>query len=217
MNKQLLLRLYLGYKAVALLIGALAVGYLMLLVFPGALFAHTVTIGKFEVNSREILDPAAETVFERAEDKLRSSPIYDETIARQIYLTGSHGLYNFLSHKAYNSFGNSVPLVNNVFINRADIADDLVFIRREHGYSRSLSGVVAHETAHLLIRKRYGTVRSMLIPRWKNEGYCEYVAGESTIPLDEGMRRWRENPTDDRGYRFTNIMQWSNTFSKTKA
>jgi len=43
----------------------------------------------------------------------------------------------------------------------------------------------------------------MLMPTWKNEGYCEYIAGESTIPLEEGMRRWRENPADDKTYRFT--------------
>lgn len=62
--------------------------------------------------------------------------------------------------------------------------------------------MIAHETAHLLIRKRYGTLTSMGMPTWKVEGYCEYIARDSTIPLDEGIRRWRENPTDDTGYRY---------------
>lgn len=43
----------------------------------------------------------------------------------------------------------------------------------------------------------------MLIPTWKSEGYCEYVAGESTVPLEEGVRLWRESPSDDTGYRYT--------------
>ena len=111
-------------------------------------------------------------------------------------------MYNLLSHKAYNSFANSVPFVNNVFINKTDIAADRVFIRRSYNDSRSLSGVLAHEVAHLFIRKRYGTVTSMLMPTWKNEGYCEYIAGDTTIPFEEGLRLWRENPADDTRYRY---------------
>jgi hypothetical protein len=62
--------------------------------------------------------------------------------------------------------------------------------------------VIAHETVHLFIRKRYGTFAATLMPTWKVEGYCEYVAGDSTITLDEGIRRWRENPNDDTRYRY---------------
>lgn len=96
-----------------------------------------------------------------------------------------------------------MPFINNVFINKTDLADDRVFVNREKNNSRSLSGVIAQEITHHFIRQRYGTLASMLQPSWKNEGYCEYVAGDSTIPLDEGMRLWRENPSDDTGYRFT--------------
>src|SRR6185503_15919560 len=93
--------------------------------------------------------------------------------------------------------------INNVFINKTDVPDDLVYMNRAKHNQRSLSGVVAHEVTHLFIRQRYGTLRSMLMPTWKNEGYCEYVAGESTISLDEGLRLWSENPADDIGYRYT--------------
>jgi hypothetical protein len=171
--------------------------------FPGAIFAHTSTYGRFEVHSREELGSEIEDVLATAESELRTSPIYDETVARRIYLTGSHAMYNFLSHKAYNSFANSVPFIDNIFINQADVGADRVFIRREYSNSRSLSGIIAHETIHLFIRKRYGTIRAITMPAWKVEGYCEYIAGDSTIPLEEGMRRWRENPTNDTGYRYT--------------
>jgi len=62
--------------------------------------------------------------------------------------------------------------------------------------------VIAHEITHLFIQKRFGTTNAVLTPTWKNEGYCEYVAGDSTITLEEGIRRWRENPSDDTGYRY---------------
>ncbi len=183
-------------------IGAVAIAYLLLLYFPQPLFAYSTKYEAFDVHSRESLD-GVEAVLDRAEARLKTSPLYDADTRRPIYLTNGFGMYALLSHKAYNSFGNSVPFITNVFINKSDIASDRVFMNRAKNNSRSLSGVIAHEMTHIFIRKRYGTLKSFLIPAWKNEGYCEYIAGESTIPLDEGMRLWRENPSDDTGYRYT--------------
>ena len=175
----------------------------MLLYFPQPLFAYSTKYETFDVYSREPIDSEIEKVLDRAETRLKTSPLYDAEVRRPIYLTNGFGMYALLSHKAYNSFGNSVPFITNVFINKTDIASDRVFMNRAKNNSRSLSGVIAHEITHIFIRQRYGTVTSMLQPAWKNEGYCEYIAGESTIPLDEGLRLWRENPSDDTGYRFT--------------
>ena len=111
-------------------------------------------------------------------------------------------MYALLSHKAYRSFANSVPYIDNIIINKTDISADRVILNREFSNTRSLSGVIAHETAHLFIRKRYGTISASLMPTWKNEGYCEYIAGDTTITLEEGIRRWRESPKDDTNYRF---------------
>lgn len=191
------------YKISTTVMSVVAVAYLLLITFPQALFAYSADHGKFRVYSREPMGPEIERILDAAEARLRTSPIYDGDDRRDLYLTGGFGMYAFLSHKAYGSFANSVPFVDNVFISKTDLAADRVFIRRSYSNSRSLSGVIAHETAHLFIRKRYGTVSSIFLPTWKVEGYCEYVAGDSTIPLDEGIRRWRESPADDAGYRYT--------------
>ena len=191
------------YKVSTTVMSVVAVAYLLLITFPQALFGYSADHGKFRVYSREPMAPEIQKVLDAAEERLRTSPIYDHEDRRDIYLTGGFGMYAFLSHKAYDAFANSVPFVDNVFINKADVAADRVFIRRSYSNSRSLSGVIAHETAHLFIRKRYGTVSSIFLPTWKVEGYCEYVAGDSTIPLDEGVRRWRESPADDTGFRYT--------------
>lgn len=196
-------KLRLIYRIVSTTIAVLGIGYLILLAYPQALFANSVEHGAFKIYSREPIDPEIDRVLDVAEAKLKSSPIYDADLKRDVYLTNSHGLYAFFSPKAYNSFASSLPFVNHIIVNRTDVPADLVYIRREYSNSRSLSGVMAHETTHLLIRKRYGTLSATLMPTWKNEGYCEYVAGESTIPLGEGVRRWRENPQDDSNYRYT--------------
>jgi hypothetical protein len=111
-------------------------------------------------------------------------------------------VYAFLSHKAFRSFANSLPFINNIFINKSVVADDLVFLNRREHNKRSLSGVIAHEVTHLFIRKKVGTLRASLMPTWKNEGYCEYIAGDSTITLEEGVKLWKENPNDDSKYKY---------------
>ena len=195
-------RLFIAYKLVSIAVSFLAGAYILLLYFPQPLFAYSTKYESFQVYSRAPITPDLTTVLDRAEDRLKRSPLYDTSFTRNIYLTDSYGIYALLSHKAYKSFANSVPFIDNVMINRSDLAADRVFVNRAESNSRSLSGVIAHEVAHLFIRKRYGTVQASLMPTWKNEGYCEFIAGDSTITLEEGIRRWRENPTDDTRYRY---------------
>jgi hypothetical protein len=183
------------------LMGVLA-AYFLTICFPQYLFAHEVSYQKFQVYSRQPFDERIYKVLDDAEARLSKSSIYDREINRRVFLTNSHGMYLFLSNKAFRSFANSVPFINNILINKSDVADDLVFLNRPVHNKRSLSGVIAHEVAHLFIRKKVGTVRSSLMPTWKNEGYCEYIAGDSTITYQEGVKLWKANPTDDLNYRY---------------
>jgi len=190
------------YKFSTVAVTMLSVMYLLLLMFPQVLFAHSTTRGNFTIYSREPLGKEIDRVIEGAERRLRVSTLYDESVGRRVYLSGGFGMYAVLSHKAYRSFANSVPFINNMILNKADVAGDLVYVDRGRNNSRSLSGVIAHETAHLFIRERYGTINASLMPTWKNEGYCEYIAGDTTIPFEEGVRLWKEDPSDDSKYRF---------------
>ena len=190
------------YKVLRYFVTAVFVAYLLTICFPQYLFAHEVTYQNFKVYSREPVDKRIYKVLDDAEARLSKSTIYDRAISRRVFLTNSHGLYAFLSNKAFRSFANSVPLINNILINKSEVADDLVFLNRPKHNKRSLSGVIAHEVAHLFIRKKVGVVRASLMPTWKNEGYCEYVAGDSTITYEEGVKLWKENPNDDSKYRY---------------
>src|SRR4030095_1481368 len=195
-------RLLLAYKVTSITVSIIAVAYLLLLNFPQPLFAYSTRYESFQVYSRQPIGAELNTVLESAETRLRRSPLYDMSAIRHIYLTDGFGIYALLSHKAYKSFANSVPYIDNVIVNKSDVIADRVFLKREKNNTRSLSGVIAHEVTHLFIRQRYGTIKASLMPTWKNEGYCEYIAGDSTIALEEGIRLWRENPSDDTGYRY---------------
>ena len=189
------------YRRVSMIITFAAVAYLLLLYYPQPLFAYSTDYQGYKVYSREPV-PGIEKVLNEADARLRRSAIYDEAVSRRVFLAGGFGMYGLLSNKAYRSFANSVPFLNNIIINKTDVPADMVYVDRGYRNSRSLSGVIAHEVTHLLIRQRYGTVKSSMMPTWKNEGYCEYIAGDTTMPFDEGIRLWRENPSDDSGYRY---------------
>lgn len=191
-----------AYRAVRYLATTLFIGYLLTICFPQYLFAHEASYRGFKVYSREPLDDGIYKVLDDAEARLSKSTIYDREVSRRVFLTNGHAMYAFLSNKAFRSFANSVPLINNIIINKSDVSKDLVFLNRPENNSRSLSGVIAHEVTHLFIRKKVGTLRASLMPQWKNEGYCEYIAVDTTITYDEGVRLWKENPLDDSKYRY---------------
>lgn len=187
------------------LIISLVAAYLLLLSFPQVLFAHEVSYKNFTVHSREPLDQNLYAVLDKVETRLSASAINNEEVNPQIFHINSHGLYKLMSlYLGGNSFGKGFPMLptNNVFINKSELAADLVFRNAPADNERSLSGVIAHETTHLLIRKRFGYWRNLIMPAWKKEGYSEYVAGGTTLDLETGVMRWKANPKDGSGYQY---------------
>ena len=182
-----------------------AVAYVLLLSFPQPLFAHEVTFKNFTVYAREPLGGGISAVLEKVDARLATSPLYTPDVGPKIFLVNSTRLYASLSlYLGSNSFGKGFGALptTNVFINAYDLDKDLVFRDAPADNSRSLSGVIAHETIHLLVRNRFGYFRNLTLPVWKKEGYAEYVAGGSTLSFDTGVRMWKAKPNDDTGYQY---------------
>ena len=191
------------YRTGRYLLPSLAAAYLLLLCFPQVLFAHEISYKNFTVYSREPLDGSVYAMLDKVETRLATSPLNTPEVKPKILLTGSQRLYSTLSlYIGGNSFGKGLPMLptSNVFINDADVNRDLVFREAPTNNQRSLSGVVAHEVTHLLIKNKFGYVKNITMPAWKKEGYCEYVAGGSTLDHDSGVRLWKANPNDGTGY-----------------
>ena len=194
-----------AYRIARYLVVSATVAYVLLLSFPQVLFAHEISYRNLEVYSREPLDQNIYAVLDKVESRLATSEINNQEIRPKIFITNSHGFYAFISLSlGGNSFGKGFPVLptNNIFINKSDLAKDLVFRRAVANNERSLSGVIAHETTHLLVRKKFGYWRNLTMPVWKKEGYAEYVAGGSTLPFETGVKMWKENPKDGTGYQY---------------
>ncbi len=194
-----------AYKIVRYSLLAIVTGYVALLCFPQVLFAHVVSYRNFTVYSPQPVDESVYKVLDRVESTLANSAINDSGLKPRIFLTGNSTFYSSLSlFLDQNSFGKGFAALptNNVFINKADLARDLVFRNAPAYNQRSLSGVISHEITHLLVRQRFGYVRNLTAPSWKKEGYAEYVAGGSTLPYETGVRMWKQNPKDSAGYQY---------------
>jgi len=175
--------------------------YCLLLIFPQFLFAHEVSHKNFKVYARQPLHENITRVLDSAEERLKKSPIYDESAKEKIFFSDTFGFYTFQYPVSRNSFASTLPGIGNVRINKSDIGGDTVFRDTGSNNRRTLSGVIAHEITHNLIRNRFGLISSFIkLPKWKDEGYCEYIAGETTLSFEEGVRRWKENPNDSSKY-----------------
>lgn len=193
----------LPYRVIRTLVVLLVAAYVLLLCFPQVLFAHEVSYKKFTVYSREPLDQNVYPILDKVETRLSASTINDRTVTPRIFLINSHRWYRIMSlYIGGNSFGKGFPMLptTNVFINRSDLGTDQVFRDSAAHNQRQLSGVIAHETTHLLIRKRFGYLKNLTTPAWKKEGYCEYVAGGSTLDYETGVKLWKASPKDGTGY-----------------
>lgn len=80
-----------------------------------------------------------------------------------------------------------------VILNRSDIARDSV--SSLYG-TRSLSGVIAHERTHIMVRRHLGLVAGVRLPRWISEGYADHVAGESRLTAAQATQLRAEGSTD---------------------
>jgi hypothetical protein len=193
------------YRATMAVTSSLVAAYLLLLCFPQAAFAHKVVYKTFTVYSSDPPGRHLPVVLDRAESLLAASPINDRALATQIVLLKTPARYSALSlYLGGRSFGKSFAALppDNVFINACDLAQDLVFRDAGTNNTRSLSGVIAHEVTHLLVRRKFGYWRNLAFPAWKKEGYADYVAGGSTLPYAIGVKMWKERPANATGYQY---------------
>lgn len=162
------------------------VAYLILLAHPQPLFAHSVTAHDITVYARHPLSPAAIDRLAEARALVNRSELAVPHRAEQVFVCDNPWLYRMFAPLAATSFAISQNFTDNIFIAEADMAADQA--TSSSGSRRPLSGVIAHEITHGLIRQRLGYWRPLWLPEWVVEGYCDYVARSSTLTDAEGRR-----------------------------
>ena len=84
------------------------------------------------------------------------------------------------------AFGVSMVLTGNTVLNHCDIVNNICTNDQPSFNQRPMHAVLAHECMHHLLIRDLGVIAYLRLPVWKNEGYCEYVAGDPSFGLSRG-------------------------------
>lgn len=182
MRRHRLLRRAIGAGVVALLMTPFFV--------PEALaFPYHREVGGTQVYSDMPIPDAISGVLARADRLLRASAIYAPgAYGQRLFLTDGGWRWRLLSFQTPGSFAQTRAISEAIVVNRSDVTRDKVWTGAAIAGERSLSGVVAHERTHGLIRHHFGITADARYPAWLREGYCDYVAGGGSLSDAEAGR-----------------------------
>lgn len=172
-------------KRIAHLIALLLAPLLVVRFVPTAMaWPYVTRIGSTTIHSELPISSNIGIVVARSGRLLQASPLYAPPPNTHLFLTNGGLRWKVLALRSSGAFAVRLPLTHNLVFNRAEVSRDKISNGLSAGGVRSLSGVIAHETTHILTARRFGEFRDRLAPAWKREGYADFVAQESS--LDEG-------------------------------
>jgi hypothetical protein len=160
----------------------IALAYLAIISAPQILpWPHKMVIGDTSIYAETPISGAMRKVLAKSDNLLRQSAIYSNGYGKSIFLTSGGWRWRLLALRSGGAFAFSRIATGVIVINSSSIIEDWVRSPSADGRQRTLSGIIAHERTHSLIHARFGTVASIWFPTWKVEGYCDYVAKESSM------------------------------------
>src|SRR6185437_3251951 len=153
---------------------------------------YSAEIGRTLVYSERPIPAEMRRVLARSDALVARSPLAEPGLERRLFLTDGGWRWDLLALTSRGAFALRRPLRDAIVVNASDVAADRVENGAPVGGVRTLSGVIAHETTHLLVARRLGEWSAFLLPSWKSEGYADYVARESSLG-DGDYARLRAN------------------------
>lgn len=176
-------------QAAKVLAGAGTLVLAFCILMPEALaFPYHRQVGQHRIYAERPIPNAIEQVVARADVLVATSPLYEGSDGERIFLTDGGWRWRLLSLRSAGAFALTRAVSETIVVNRSDVTRDLVWNGAAVAGRRSLSGVLAHERAHGMIRAHYGILADARLPGWLREGYCDHVAGGGTLNDAEAAR-----------------------------
>ena len=144
-------------------------------------FPYFEQIGRHRIYSETPIAPELKAVVRAGDILAARSPISDADAHQPIFLTDGGWRWGWLTLTSHGAFAISRPGSEVIIVNRSNAAADAVFTQRSVGGKRALSATLAHEMTHGAIRKHFGILADWRYPAWLREGYCDHVAGGSSL------------------------------------
>jgi len=173
-------------------VNTLVFTYVLLLFFPNPLFTHVARVGQFRIYSDRPISSQIDAIVEQATARLATSPFYDPTDTFDVFIASDYWRRTLLIPRARGAYGASLIFTgNNIVLNRCDIENNTCFNDQPDFNRRTMHTVIAHECMHHLLADDLGILAYIRLPEWKNEGYCEYVAGDPSFDEAHGQELLR--------------------------
>ena len=163
--------------------------YLIITFFPTFLFANKLEYKNFSVyyHSNDMNISELKLVLDKSEKLLKGTELFKIGITQDIFICSSYNEFTFFAPISRKAYGINNPISQNIFLTKSSISGNYILRNGDENNKYSLSGVIAHETVHSLLRNELGLLKYKLLPSWKNEGYCEFIANESSFDVKKGL------------------------------
>ena len=171
------------------LLGAISFSYFLAIVFPSFLFANKLEYKSFSVHyhSNDINREELRLIIDKSENLLKGTELF-KTIKQDIFICNSFNEFTFFALLSRKAFAVNYPVFQNIFLSKSFASENYILRNGKENNKRTLSGVIAHETVHSLLENKLGMLKYKLLPSWKNEGYCDFIAKESSFNEKKGLR-----------------------------
>ena len=137
-------------------------------------------------HSNDINITELKLVLDKSEKLLKGTELFKIGINQDIFICSSYNEFTFFAPMSRKAYSINNPISQNIFLTKSSISGNYILRNGDENNKYSLSGVIAHETVHSLLRNELGLLKYKLLPSWKNEGYCDFIANESSF--DEKKR-----------------------------
>ena len=162
-------------------IALVALPFVSIILAPQLLaWPHKLVVGDTTIYAEHPIAPEIKSVLTQSDALLRRSAIYSDSYGKRIFLTEGGWRWRLLALNNAGGLAISRPL-GSIIITHNSVSENWVKSDGQIGKTRSLSSIIAHERTHDLIRAHFGLLSDMRYPKWKREGYCDYIAQESSL------------------------------------
>lgn len=156
--------------------------------FPYIFFNHKTKYDTYTIyyNSNKDESKKIDSIFDKVKVYLQNSNISNNG-NQSVFLCSSHLLFGYFALNSFAAFAINRGIDNRIFLSKSDIKREVIVSNRNK-YNKSLiAQTITHEVVHSIIRNKFGFVKSLFIEKWKQEGYCDYVASRCSFGFQNGI------------------------------
>jgi hypothetical protein len=175
-------------KIIFLTLAASIFVYFLLLLFPSILFQHRIDYKSFIIYTHSKPDKNIFPILDSAENLLSLCELYKKQTGKfHLFFCNNFFEYSFFAPTESHAFASDNILTNKIFFAKSNIPQNRIERNGQENNSRTLSGTIAHEATHTLIKRDLGFIKYLFLASWKNEGYADFIAKETSFQFIIGM------------------------------